>query len=164
MSAHYTFSFMAELDSSLSSEDIAVVEYLLGDKTTAPETLPKHSYFKHGLPISPYAQQYRDFSEDFYSAVMRVEHDQQENVAWRVIDLKLPSQKLEGIYEDCLPLVSWLASLSCTSGLVGSFVEENVQCSNAMLLFIYQRELYMGSEAEVHSFLTGNKRCFTKIS
>ena len=157
MSQHFTFSLSIEIENNLSPEEVAVIEYLFGENSFIPESLPRHYYFEHGIPEKPYLRQYRDFTENSYSATAWLQNNSQNKLVRRFIELRLPSKKIEEIYEISLPFASWLATISCKSGFVGSFSLEDAVDFNPVLLFIYKRELYTGNANEAYSFSTGTK-------
>ncbi|PWQ99550.1 hypothetical protein [Leucothrix arctica] len=128
---------------------------MVGDSNETPNLVKEHNYFESALSNYPFGFQYRDFPKESYISQAWIEKDTLGEVTRHAINLYIPNQKLESIYEDCLPFLSWLASVSATSGYVGSYRNESIDDFAPVLLFIYQGELYMGDSEKAQSFSTG---------
>lgn len=157
MSDAYKFSFKTDLQIDLSTCEIKTLEFLMGVSDERPSVLPKHVFFKDGLSKSSFKEPYRDFPPQAYACNVWTETTRSGDLSRRAVDLYLPSQKLEDIYQDCLPFAAWLASLSVKNGFAGSFRLSDSEDFNPTLLFVSKSELYFGDMNEAHSFITGKK-------
>lgn len=157
MSSSYKFTFQIDLELGLQTDSVAVIDYLLRQTDALPKTLPDHSFFSHGLPSRRFGLTYASFPSQAYSSLRWRERNTNGDIIRHAIDLLFPSEKLEGIYEECLPFASWLASLSISNGFVGAFHQTDLADFNPTLLFLRDQDLYMGNTSEAHSFKTGDK-------
>lgn len=157
MSEAYNFSFKIDLKCDLSSGEIKALEFLMGASDHSPAMLPDHQLYSDGLPDLSFLGQYRDFPLESYTFNSWLEHSRNGEITRRAIDLYFPSQAFEDIYQDCLPLAAWLASLSVKNGFAGSFSLSDSEDFNPTLLFVSDGEIYIGTAAKAHSFLTGQE-------
>lgn len=156
MSSHYTVDFSMDLRRDLSVVEEEVLRYLIEEGySEKPIEFPSHNFFKNGLPKSPYWYSYRNFpAGPFISSIW--ERGQDAHGRYYGLCLRLPSLKLEDIYEDFLGSCVWLATLSDSSGFVGSVWKEEHRELHT-LLFIYDSELYIDTnlEYDLRSVISG---------
>lgn len=156
MSTTYQFSFHANIRVDLPTNAVAALDELLGETVKPSSTLPEHQFFSDGLPSRRFRKSHSGFPPEAYACSVWVERDNVGNICRRGVNLQFPSEKLEGVYEDCLPFASWLANISACDGFVGSFHQAETVDLNPTLLFIFRQQLYLGDSSEAYSFTTGD--------
>lgn len=159
MSTVYRFSFRTEIINKLPTESQDVFDFLMGHGGQPPTVMPDHPTFKNNIRIPQFNTQYRHFPPDSY----RCATWEETRPPGRHIDLYLPGVVFGDIYDCCLPLASWLASISLSEGAVGGFQMADYSDFNPTLLFIFKKELYLGDGNEAHSFLTGEPLAWPSI-
>ena len=163
MSQTYIFKFWGNLNTELSTQEITTIKFLLGEGPNKPKIFPNHSFFSNSSEIYPLKLSYENFPKGSYAFDFWAEKDNSKKLIKYAINLCIPSLKLEEIYEYYLPMVTWLAAQSISSGYVGSFSLEEEEDFEPMLLFIYKNSIYLGNENSACSFTSGKEISFKEL-
>jgi hypothetical protein len=157
MSDHFTLDFCCDLRGELTATERSTLEYLVRGGVAPPPVLPEHPYFERGLTEYPNWRAYKGFEPGQFNSTLWVRGGQ-PGAELLGLSLRLPSLKIEAMYEDALPYLTWLATLSESHGFAGhTFCEETRRLGS--LLFIFERELYVDFEPKPApiSCVTGSK-------
>ena len=149
MSNHYTFTLNLKLKPNLTTEEVATLEYILNGNGSLPIDLPKHDFFKNGLPRYFNWQSYKGFPSgswrsEFWKGIRApgCTLDGQMNYG---VNLYLPSHKLEGALSE-LPFACWLATISTSIGFVGAVTcEDDWVGMPVFLLFVSDSQLQISA-------------------
>jgi hypothetical protein len=149
MSSHYTFLLSFELDPVLALENAAVLQFVLNADSEQPATYPDHAFFQVFSPRDRFHRSYASFPTGawhsafwFWGAKGAPEQPG--------VNLNLPGQKLEGVFQNLLPLASWLVSLASSDSCVGLVKQDDsVATDRPIILYAKNRRLYLG-ESSAH--------------
>ncbi len=149
MSLHYTVTLNLRLKHDLTVIEISALDYILNGNGGPPTALPKHEFFKNGIPKYLHWQSYMRFPtgswrSEFWRGVNAPGSSDADEVNYGV-NLLLPGQKLEGALSE-LPFFCWLATISSSVGYVGAATCEDDSIGMPIfILFIHDQALKISS-------------------
>lgn len=125
MSTHYTVLLSLPLNPVLAMQYADVLDFVLNADAPPPAAFPPHPFFEAFNPDFRLHRTYRDFPAGAWQSVFWREFAADHSIRSAGVNLCLPAQKLEGVWEESFPLLHWLATLSSAQGPVGMITSEN---------------------------------------
>ena len=139
MSSSYTYTLYIALRDDLSPVECAALDYLFNDGP-CPAQWPAHAFFQEGGVPERLGRQEGFPAGAFVSAFWRAaDHPGM----FSGVHYACPNLKMEWFYEVHLALAGWLASLSSARGHVGAFKNQDDDAGLPLLLYVYDRTLYL---------------------
>lgn len=154
MSAHYNLLLSLPLEISLAVDNSSVLDFVFNNNSSEPTDFPDHPFFENFNPIDRFHNSYKDFVSGAWKSDFWIQKDPSGNVCNAGINLCLPGNKLEGVWQDTLPLIHWLASMSSAKGAVGIVVAEDFSDDEPMVLIVCDRKLFISASKheELYNF------------
>ncbi|WP_130537469.1 hypothetical protein [Thiomicrorhabdus indica] len=143
MSTHYNLLLSLPLNIPSAVEHSAVLEFVLNGHDVPPTHFPNHPFFENFNPIYRFHNSYKSFVSGAWKSEFWLEQDSSGRFCNAGVNLCLPGNKLEGVWEDTLPLVHWLASMSSVNRAVGIVVAEELSNDEPMVLFVRGSKLFI---------------------
>ncbi|TCK08650.1 hypothetical protein [Marinobacterium mangrovicola] len=154
MSAHYNLLLSLPLNISSAVEHSSVLEFVLNKNSSQPANFPNHPFFEKFNPIYRFHNSYKGIVSGAWKSEAWLEKAPNGNVCNAGVNLCLPGNKLEGVWQDTLPLIHWLASMSSAQGAVGIVVAEDLSEDEPMVLFVRRSKLFISTSKheELYNF------------
>jgi hypothetical protein len=137
-----TFTLYMELRDDLSPLELHTLDYLFNDRADRPGQWPEHEFF--ALDTPPFQMGGRHtFPEGAYVCA-----------SWRASDhpgmfsgihYTCPNLKSHWFWQYHWYMARWLATLSASSGYVGSFWTQDDGKGLPWIFYVYERRLYMSA-------------------
>ncbi|OYD21012.1 hypothetical protein [Oceanimonas baumannii] len=145
MSSHYSVLLSLPLSVSSAVEHCSVLEFIFNEQGLQPDHFPDHSFFENFNPEFRFHNSYRNMVSGSWKSAYWLEQDASGKVFKAGVNLTLPGKKLEEVWQDTLPLVHWLASISTAQGAVGIVVAEDTDDDKPMVLFVRDSRLFISA-------------------
>jgi hypothetical protein len=161
MSFHYTVAVSTNLRRDLEAADVELLDYLF-NAGAVPPTVDAADTLRSAPLSMVWLREYRARGSDPSSAsLVEVSRKPDGEITWAQLFLFVPGNKLEGIFEEWLQLLRWLATLIPVDGHFATVMCEDGGQPLPFLFHSYGGKLFMKGVKEpnvVHSLDSDERR------
>jgi hypothetical protein len=126
MASHFQADLTFDLRSDIDVLDRQALAFLVDGSGDLPSVLPAHRFFREpDIPMQPLRTGYEKFPDGAVVSMTWVRGMFSTTEEQRQLCLRLPSLRLETLYDSLIYMVDWLATLSATKGFIGTVHEED---------------------------------------
>ncbi len=100
MSTHYTVLLSLPLNPVLATQCADLLDFVFNDNSPQPTAFPPHPFFDSFNPDFRLHRAYRDFPTGAWQSVFWREFAADHSIRSAGVNLCLPAQKLEGVWEE----------------------------------------------------------------